>query len=76
MLLPAQCFIGASVLEKPVDVVEVGEVGINLYHPVWLCQKHSANEGPARILWQERLYLDPSNDIVQRPRDVQRYCAD
>lgn len=63
-------------MKQIVDVVEIGEIRIHLYHPIWRRQDNSANVEVRNLFGQKRLILHPGNDIVHDPREVQEYRRD
>jgi hypothetical protein len=50
-----------------VDIIEKGKVGIDLHNPIGLSEYDGANVEETCFPAQERLVLDPRNDIVQAP---------
>lgn len=74
-IVPAKGLIRSSVLEDVVDIVEICKICIDFHYPIWLHKDDGADEDPARILGQERLNLNPSDDIVQGPGHVEWYRA-
>lgn len=59
-----------------VDVVEEGKVGVNLEHPIWLGGDERADEEEGPFASEKRLDLHPSDDVVERPADVQEDGCD
>lgn len=59
-----------------IDIVEIGEVSIDLQDPIRLHQQHGDDVEPRDPLRQERSILHPRDDFVQAPGDVEAYCCD
>jgi hypothetical protein len=67
--VPEQRFKGSRSNKQPgVDTVEVGKICIYLEYPVRLRYNNTANVDHAATPSQERLALDPGNDVVEGPR--------
>lgn len=63
-ILPTKCLVRSSTLEELIDIMKVGEIGVDLDHPVRQRENDCTNKDPARILVEEWFDLDPCNDIV------------
>lgn len=67
-IIPEQCLPWADLLvNRTVDVVKVGKVGVDLGHPVWLDQDDRADVEKRQLATHERPVLHPRNDVVERP---------
>lgn len=62
--------------EDVILVVEEGEVGINLYHPVRLHEDDCNDEGQGASFGQERLEFDPGDNVMEREGGVKEDRAD
>lgn len=69
--IPEERLEGPRFQENPVDVVEVGEVGVDLQDPVRLDQQHGGDVEQGDAAREERPVLHPCDDIMQTPGDVE-----
>lgn len=66
--IPEKCFPWADLfISTEIDVVKVGEVGVNLGHPVRLSQDNSADIKQRQPTAHERPVLHPRNHVMQGP---------
>jgi hypothetical protein len=72
---PEYCLDRTSFEEDGVDLVEVGEVCVDLKYPIWLRQYDGADVEVADSLAQERFVLNPSDYIVKTPGHVEEDCG-
>lgn len=63
-------------MKEVIDVVEVGKVGVNFDHPIWYTEYHRSNIEKGDLSGEEWFVLDPRDDIVHDPGDVEEYCCD
>jgi hypothetical protein len=74
--IPTQRLPRPRLEEHPIDIVEVGEIRVDLHHPVRLHEDDGPDEdqrdGPA----EEGFDLDPRDDVVEGPRHVERDGGD
>lgn len=70
--LPKKSLQGPSCLEQPlVRRIKVCKVCIYLKNPIRLSQDNCANVDGVVSFGEERLVLDPGDDVMQIPRDDQ-----
>lgn len=74
--LPKQWFVRSSREEERVDIIEEGEIRVDLHNPVWPAQDHSNDVEERDSAREERSVLHPGNDVVKTPGDVQADCCD
>lgn len=74
--LPKQWLQRPSFQEDRVDVVKVGEVGINLQYPVGPTEHDSDDVDARDSARQKRAILHPGDDVVESPADVETDSSD
>jgi hypothetical protein len=62
--IPAQGFVGPRSEKDLVNIVEIGEVGINFDDPVGKAEDDGANEDATPGSGEEWFQFHPGNDIV------------
>ena len=74
--IPTQRLPRPRLQKDSIHIMEVGKIRVNLHHPVRLHEDHSPDEDQRDGSAEEGFYLDPCDDVVQGPGDVQRDCGD
>lgn len=73
---PEERLIRPRIVEEVIDVVEVGEVGIYLDHPIRLRKYDSPDIEQADLSAEKWLVLYPRDHVVHAPRYVEKDRCD